>query len=58
MTKPEALKLLEDNHVINHTSKHPAWNQVFDFYYSQTGDKSAKQGCGSCHNKVLRWLRS
>jgi len=58
MTKPEALNLLTVNGLTNHGAKHPIWSQVFEFYVKETGDKTVKIGCSSCHTKILRWLRN
>jgi len=57
MTKPEALAGLFENGA-QHKCKHPIWKDIFNFYIMNTGDKSVKICCSTCHNKVLRWLRS
>lgn len=58
MTKAELLAELTQNGVLTHSCNHALWTKVFKFYKDETGDKSMKQCCGSCHNKVLKWLRN
>lgn len=32
------------------------WKQAFDMYKRETGDTTVSIGCGSCFNKVKKWL--
>jgi len=44
--------------IYNHPIKkdHPLWAEALKAYKEATGDYSASLSCGSCVNKIKRWL--
>lgn len=57
MTKAEILKNLKESGEIHRKVKTPYWEAAFELYWTTTGDKSPKMGCGACYNTVLQWLK-
>lgn len=37
-------------------NKDPLWQQAFDLYKTETGDKEVSMKCGMCYGKVKKWL--
>lgn len=58
MTEREQLreKMLISGDLAKPNKNSQLWVQAFDLYKAQTGDYEVSMGCGSCFQKVKRWL--
>lgn len=57
MDRKALLQAIESKGQINSFGKTPEWIAAFEAYKKETGDHQVDYGCGTCFNKVLRWLQ-